>query len=98
MYLGSKRVGVMRNTCDLTGMVNHGITRETACPPCYRGVVYQHDIVQYDNLVNKYEIEAYQKLSMKLHLPLNHRLNKKPRKTLITTEMGKSLGPYSPSC
>lgn len=58
---------------------------------CYRGVIYHHDVVQYDNLVNKYEIEAYQKLSMKLHLPLNHRLNKKPRKNLITTEIGKEF-------
>ncbi|WAR22126.1 PDZD7-like protein [Mya arenaria] len=52
-----------------------------------RGVLYQHDTVQYDNLVNRYEIEAYQKLSLKLHLPLHHRHNTKPRKTLITTEM-----------
>ena len=54
----------------------------------YRRVVYLHDVVQYDNLVNRYEIEAYQTLSMKLHLPLNHRLKQKPRRTLITTEMG----------
>jgi len=57
-----------------------------------RGVIYQHDRVQYDNLVNRYEIEAYQKLSLKLHLPLNHRHNRKPtkpRRTLITTEMGE---------
>ncbi|KAH3708217.1 uncharacterized protein LOC127857219 [Dreissena polymorpha] len=52
-----------------------------------RRVVYLHDVVQYDNLVNRYEIEAYQTLSMKLHLPLNHRLKQKPRRTLITTEM-----------
>ena len=55
----------------------------------FRGVIYQHDVTQYDNLVNTYEIEAYQKLSMKLHLPLNHRQNKKPKRTLITTEIGR---------
>ncbi|XP_060553441.1 PDZ domain-containing protein 7-like isoform X3 [Ruditapes philippinarum] len=53
-----------------------------------RGVIYSHDKGQFDNMVNHFEIEeAYQKLSMKLHLPLNHKPQKKPRRKLITTEI-----------
>ncbi|XP_045189778.2 uncharacterized protein LOC123547069 isoform X2 [Mercenaria mercenaria] len=53
-----------------------------------RGVIYQHDMVKFDNMVNHFEIEeAYQKLSMKLHLPLNHKPQKRPRRKLITTEI-----------
>ena len=55
----------------------------------YRGVIYPSDMEMFDNLVNKYEIEAYEKLSMKLHLPLNHSRSRKPRRHLVTTELGK---------
>ena len=44
---------------------------------------------KFDNMVNKYEIEAYEKLSMKLHLPLNHSRSRKPRRHLVTTELGR---------
>lgn len=54
-----------------------------------RGVIFQHDMVQFDNMVNHYEIEAYQKLSLKLHLPLNHKPQKKPRRKLITPEIAE---------
>lgn len=54
-----------------------------------RGVIYKCDMVRFENLVNDYEIEAYQKLSMKLHLPLNHKPKQKPKRNLITTEIAE---------
>ncbi|KAL4231085.1 PDZ domain containing [Mactra antiquata] len=54
-----------------------------------RGVIYNYDLVRYDNMVNQYEIEAYQKLSLKLHLPLNHKPQKRPRRNLMTAELAE---------
>ncbi|KAK3589729.1 hypothetical protein CHS0354_021048 [Potamilus streckersoni] len=52
-----------------------------------RGVIYPMDMARFDNMVNTYEIAAYEKLSLKLHLPLNHNKMRKPRRALMTTEI-----------
>ncbi|XP_033756926.1 uncharacterized protein LOC117339451 isoform X2 [Pecten maximus] len=52
-----------------------------------RGVLYSTDLSRFDHRVHRIEMEAYEKLSTKLHLQLNH-VNKgrKPKKHLLVTE------------
>lgn len=44
------------------------------------------DIYRFELSVSRYETEAYEKLSTKLHLYLNHEKDKKPKKHLLYTE------------
>lgn len=52
------------------------------------------DIYRFELSVSRYETEAYEKLSTKLHLYLNHEKDRKPRKHLLHTETGKGLSSY----
>ncbi|XP_060069538.1 uncharacterized protein LOC132549609 [Ylistrum balloti] len=56
-----------------------------------RGVLYANDLSRFDQQVHRIEMEAYEKLSTKLHLQLNH-VNKgrKPKKHLLMTETDES--------
>ncbi|XP_048249231.1 PDZ domain-containing protein 7-like isoform X2 [Haliotis rufescens] len=56
-----------------------------------RGVIYPYHIARFDNMVNFYEIERYEDLSTKLHLPLRHResMKDRPKKQLMTTVLDK---------
>ncbi|XP_022339802.2 PDZ domain-containing protein 7-like isoform X3 [Crassostrea virginica] len=51
-----------------------------------RSVIYPVDIYRFELSVSRYEKEAFEKLSTKLHLYLNHEKSKKPRKHLLVTE------------
>ncbi|KAK6177951.1 hypothetical protein SNE40_012808 [Patella caerulea] len=54
-----------------------------------RGVIYPYHIALFDTRVNIYEIQEYERMSTKLHLPLhhNHKQTSKPQKNLMTTVM-----------
>ncbi|XP_021361258.1 uncharacterized protein LOC110455442 isoform X2 [Mizuhopecten yessoensis] len=56
-----------------------------------RGVLYATDLSRFDQRVHLIEMDAYEKLSTKLHLQLNH-VNKgrKPKKHLLMTEIDES--------
>ncbi|XP_046565903.1 uncharacterized protein LOC124274584 [Haliotis rubra] len=57
-----------------------------------RGVIYPYHIARFDNMVNFYEIERYEDLSTKLHLPLRHResIKDRPKKQLMTTVLDEN--------
>ncbi|XP_069140094.1 PDZ domain-containing protein 7-like isoform X2 [Argopecten irradians] len=59
-----------------------------------RGVLYSNDLSRFDQRVHRIEMEAYEKLSTKLHLQLNH-VNKgrKPKKHLLMTETDSRSAP-----
>lgn len=60
---------------------------------CPRGVIYAHHVGLFDSLVARHESTTFEKLSTKVHLPLNpvYRQDSaaKPRSKLITTVLGK---------
>ncbi|XP_062568351.1 uncharacterized protein LOC134230537 [Saccostrea cucullata] len=51
-----------------------------------RSVIFPVDIYRFELSVSRYEKEAYEKLSTKLHLYLNHGKERKPKKHLLHTE------------
>lgn len=59
----------------------------------YRQVIYKFDMFHFNELVKKFEIGAYEKLSTNVHLQLNHEKRRKPKKHLLQPETGK-LGNY----
>lgn len=44
---------------------------------------------RFDDMVNSHEVEAYEILSTKLHEQLRQDKNRKPKKHLLTTEVGE---------
>ncbi|KAL5022488.1 hypothetical protein ScPMuIL_001643 [Solemya velum] len=53
-----------------------------------RSVIYETDKSRFDQKVNRYQEDAYEKLTTKVHLPLTSNKSKVPKKTLMATEKG----------
>jgi hypothetical protein len=59
----------------------------------YRQVIYKFDMFHFNELVKNFEIGAYEKLSINVHLQLNHEKRRKPKKQLLQPETGKLWKP-----